>query len=331
MADKPRAAVTGCGIYLPDKVMTNHDLEKLVDTDDEWIAARTGIRERRIARDDQAASDLALPAAQQAIAEAGIEPSDLDLIICASMTPDMNFPSTGCFLQAKLDAVPIPACDLLAACSGFGYSLAMARGMICAGLMKHILVVGTEVLSKFTDWTDRTSCILFGDGAGAAVLSACKPGDPGEILYTTMGADGVNSRSMTMPGGGSFQPPSHETIDQRLHFVKLRGREVFTLAVRKIVEVVNECITACDLTPGDIGLVIPHQMNGRIMRAAVERLSISMDRLFINIDRYGNTGAATVPIAMHEAHESGRLDRGDIAVLVTFGAGLSWSGAVLRW
>ena len=323
MASQPRAAVSGCGIYVPERVMTNHDLE-----------ARTGIKERHIARADEAASDVALPAARQALAEAGLEPGDLDLIICATMTPDMNFPSTACFLQAKLGAVPVPAYDLLAACSGYGYSLAMARGMICAGLMTHILIVGTEALSKFTDWTDRTSCILFGDGAGATVVSACAAGAPGEILYTTMGADGANSRSMTMPGRNSLrgsESSSHATLDGRQHFVKLRGREVFNLAVRKIVAVVNECMAACDLAPEDVGLIIPHQMNERIMRAAVERLDISMDHLFINIDRYGNTGAATVPIALHEAHESGRLRRGDLAVLVTFGAGLSWSGAVVRW
>ncbi|MFW6162098.1 MAG: beta-ketoacyl-ACP synthase III [Planctomycetota bacterium] len=331
MAHQRRAAIAGCGMYLPDHVMTNHDLERLVDTADEWIVSRTGIRERRIARPDQAASDLALPAARQAIAEAGLQPADLDLILCASMTPDMNFPSTGCFLQAKLDAVPIPALDVLAACSGYGYSLALARGMICAGLMDHILVIGTEVLSKFTDWTDRSSCILFGDGAGATVVSACEEGGPGEILYTTMGADGIRSRSMTMPAGGSANPPTHETVDARMHFVKLRGREVYQLAVRQIVEVINECVQACGLTTDDIDLVVPHQMNERIMQAAVERLDMEMDHLYVNIDRYGNTGAATVPIALHEAHDAGRLGRGDVVVLVTFGAGLSWSGAVLRW
>lgn len=331
MAHQRRAAIAGCGMYLPDQVMTNHDLEQLVDTSDDWIVTRTGIRERHIARPDQAASDIALPAAQQALAEAGVQAADLDLIICASMTPDMNFPSTGCFLQAKLDAVPVPALDVLAACSGYGYSLALARGMICAGLMEHILIVGTEVLSKFTDWTDRGSCILFGDGAGATVVSVCEEGDPGEVLYTTMGADGIRSRSMTLPAGGSVAPPTHETVDARMHYVKLRGREVYQLAVRRIVEVVNECMEACDLEPDDIGLVVPHQMNERIMRAAVERLDIEMDHLYVNIDRFGNTGAATVPIALHEAHDTGRLHRGDIAVLVTFGAGLSWSGAVVRW
>lgn len=331
MAEQPRAAITGCGIYLPERVMTNHDLEQLVDTNDEWITARTGIRERRIARPDQAASDLALPAAQQALAEAGIEPTDLDLIICASMTPDMMFPSTGCWLQGKLGAVPTPSFDLLAACSGFAYSLAMARGMVCSGLAKNVLLVGTEVMSKFTDFTDRTSCILFGDGAGAAVVSACEAGAHGEILYTTLGADGVEPESMILPAGGSAQPPTHETVDQRLHFVKLQGRKVYNLAVRKIVEVITECMEACDLEPEDIGLVIPHQMNRRIMEGAVQRLHIEMDHLFVNIDRYGNTGAATVPIAMHEAHEEGRLKRGDIVVYVTFGAGVSWAGGVLRW
>ena len=331
MPDQRRAAITGCGKYLPERVMTNHDLEALVDTSDEWITTRTGIRERRIAAPDQAASDVALPAARQALAEAGIAPTDLDLIICASMTPDMMFPSTGCWLQGKLGAVPTPAFDLLAACSGFTYSMAMARGQICSGLADHVLVVGTEVMSKFTDFTDRTSCILFGDGAGAVVVSAAEPGAPGEILYTTMGADGVNPESMIMPAGGSSQPATHETVDRRLHFVKLQGRKVYSLAVRRIVEVIRECMDACDLTPADIGLIVPHQMNQRIMEAAVHRLDIEMDHLFVNIDRYGNTGAATVPVALHEAHEEGRLAPGDIVVMVTFGAGVSWAGAVVRW
>jgi len=331
MASHPCAAITGCGSYLPDKVLTNADLEQLVDTSDEWIATRTGIRRRHVAADDQAASDLAVPAARQAMAEAGIEASDLGVIIVASMTPDMAFPSTGCFLQGKLGAVPVPCFDLLAACSGFGYSLAVARSMVCSGLVRHALVVAAEALSKFTDWTDRASCILFGDGAGAAVVSAAEPGSPGEVLYTTMGADGANSGSMTLPSSGSYMPPTHRTVDERMHYIKLRGREVFNLAVRKIVEVVTECLDACDLSVDDIGLLIPHQMNLRIMRSSTERLGIPMDKLFVNIDRYGNTGAATVPIAIHEAHESGQLQRGDYVVLVTFGGGLTWSGCVVRW
>jgi len=318
-------------MHLPEKVMTNHDFEEIVETTDEWIATRTGIRERRIAAPGLAASDLALPASRQALAEAGLAPGDLSAIIVASMTPDMLFPSTACFLQGALGAGPCAAFDLLAACSGYVYALSVARALVTAGQARHVLVVASEVLSKFTDYQDRTSCILFGDGAGATVVSAAQPGARGEVLYTTMGADGANSGSMTLPGGGSRNPASHESVDQRLHYIKLRGREVFQLAVRKVVEVVQQCIQACGAAAGDVALLVPHQMNLRIIQASSERLGIPMERFFVNIERYGNTGAATVPIALHEAHEQGRLRRGDLVVLVTFGAGLSWSGAVLRW
>jgi len=331
MGERPRAAITGCGMHFPERVLSNTDLEKMVETSDEWITTRTGIRERRMAAPGQAASDLALPASRQALAEAGIAPTDLGAIILATMTPDMLFPSSACFLQGALGAAPCAAFDLLAACSGYIYALSMAQAMVVAGQARHVLVVASEVLSKFTDYQDRTSCILFGDGAGATVVSAAAPGSPGEVLYTTLGADGANSGSMTLPGGGSRSPAGPETLEQRLHYIKLRGREVFQLAVRKIVEVVNQCVEACGVTIGDISLLVPHQMNLRIIQASSERLGIPMERVFVNIDRYGNTGAATVPIALHEAHTQGRLKRGDLAVLVTFGAGLSWSGAVLRW
>jgi len=331
MAACPRAAITGCGLYLPEKVLTNFDLEKMVDTSDEWITTRTGISERRVAAPDQAASDLALPASRQALEEAGLQPSDLDLIIAASMTPDMIFPSTACFLQRALGAVPCAAFDLSAACSGYVYGLAVAQGLIGSGQARHVLVVATETLTKITDYEDRASCILFGDGAGATVVSAAPPGARGEVLYWTLGADGSNGRSMILPAGGSRQPTTHETVDRRLHYIKIRGREVFNLAVRKIVEVVNQCAQACNLAPEEIGLVVPHQMNFRIIRACAERLGMPMDKMFVNIDRYGNSGAATVPIAIHEAHEEGRIHRGDIVILVTFGGGLTWSGAVLRW
>jgi 3-oxoacyl-[acyl-carrier-protein] synthase-3 len=223
------------------------------------------------------------------------------------------------------------AFDLSAACSGYGYALATVQGMINAGLIRHALIVGAEALSRITDYEDRGSCILFGDGAGATVLSACPPGSRGEVLYTTIGADGANWQSMSLPGGGSREPASHESVDARRHYIHLRGREVFNLAVRRIVEIVGECVEACGLTPDDVDMIVPHQMNLRIMKAAIERLGLSMDKLFVNIDRYGNTGAATVPLALSEAKADGCLQPGDIVVLVTFGAGLTWSGAVLRW
>jgi len=331
MGECPRAAITGCGIYLPEKVLTNADFEKMVETSDEWITTRTGIKERRMAAPGQAASDLALPASRQALAEAGIAPSDLGAIIVATMTPDMYFPSSACFLQGALGAVPCAAFDLLAACSGYVYALSVAQAMVVSGQARHVLIAASEALTKFTDYQDRTSCILFGDGAGATVVSAAPPGARGEVLYTTLGADGVNSGSMTLPGGGSRHPAGPESLAGRLHYIKLRGREVFQLAVRRIVDVVNQCVAACGIRTSDIALLVPHQMNLRIMQASSERLGVPMERVFVNIDRYGNTGAATVPIAIHEAHSQGRLKRGDIVVLVTFGAGLSWSGAVLRW
>lgn len=331
MPDCPRAAITGCGAYLPEKVLTNFDLEKMVETSNEWITTRTGISERRVAAPEQAASDLALPASRQALAEAGVEPADLGAILVATMTPDMFFPSTACLLQGHLGAPRAAACDLLAACSGYVYALAAAQGFIATGLARHVLIVASETLTKVTDYTDRTSCILFGDGAGATVVSAAAPGSPGEVLYTTLGADGSNWESMALPGGGSRHPSTRETVDQRLHYIKMHGREVFSLAVRKIVEVVSECLAACRLNAESVGLLVPHQMNLRIITAAAQRLQIPMDRIFVNIDRYGNMGAATVPVAIHEAHEQGRLKRGDILVLVTFGAGLSWAGSVLRW
>ena len=331
MPDPLRAAIIGCGSYLPDKVLTNFDLEKMVETSDEWITTRTGISERRVAAPDEAASDLALPAARQALQQAGIEPADLDAIIVATMTPDMSFPSTAAFLQGQLGAVPCAAYDLSAACSGYLYALAQAQATIVAGLARHVLVVGAEAMTKFTNFEDRTSCILFGDGAGATVVAAAPPGARGEVLYTTLGADGVNNRSMTLPAGGSRQPPTAETIQQKLHTIHLRGREVFNLAVRRIVEVVNECLAACGLTTDDNLLIVPHQMNVRIIQAAAERLGVCMDNWFVNIDRYGNTGAATIPIALDEASHDGRLGPGVAAVLVTFGAGLTWGGGVVRW
>jgi 3-oxoacyl-[acyl-carrier-protein] synthase-3 len=247
------------------------------------------------------------------------------------MTPDMAFPSTACLLQGALGASRAAAFDLSAACSGYVYALAVAQGLIASSQARRILVVSSETLTKITNYEDRTSCILFGDAAGATVVSASPQGARGEVLHTLLGADGSNWESMSLPAGGSRRPATRETVDEQLHYIHLRGREVFNLAVRRIVEVVSDCLAACDLHADDVALFIPHQMNLRIMKASAERLGIPMDKLFVNIDRYGNTGSATVPVAIHEAHEQGRMARGDVVVLVTFGAGLTWSGAVLRW
>lgn len=331
MPEATRAAVIGCGCYVPEQVLTNFDLEGMVETSDEWITTRTGISERRMAAEGQATSDLALPAAREALEDAGLEAADLDAILCATMTPDMNFPSTAAFLQGQLGAAPCAAFDVSAACSGYIYALAQARGMIAAGMARNILVAGTETLTKFTNYQDRTSCILFGDGAGATVLTAAEPGASGEVLHTLLGADGANGRSMTLPAGGSRRPATAETVEKRLHTIHLRGREVFNLAVRRIVEVVNQCLEACGLNGDERLLIVPHQMNLRIMQAAAERLDIPMGRWFVNIDRYGNTGAATIPIALTEAVRDGRLEPGVNAVLVAFGAGLTWAGGIIRW
>ena len=331
MADRTRAAITGCGSYVPEKVITNADLEKMVETSDEWITTRTGISERRMAGPDEATSDMVLPAARQALARAGIEPADLDAIIVCTMTPDMQFPSTACFLQARLAAPPCAAFDLSAACSSYLYGLSAARGLIASAQARHILLAGADALTKITNYEDRTSCILFGDAAGATVVSAAEPGCGHEVLYTSMGADGANGRSMTLPASGTRTPVTHEAIDQRLHLIHLRGREVFNLAVRRIVEVVQHSVAACDLSVNDIGLLVPHQMNLRIMQACAERLGLPMEKVYVNIDRYGNTGAATIPVALAEAEQDGRMQPGDLVVLVAFGGGLTWAGGVVRW
>lgn len=331
MADQPRAAITGCGSYVPSKVLSNADLEQLVETSDEWITTRTGISERRVAGADEAASDLALPAARRALARAGLQPEDLDTILVATMTPDMSFPTTACFLQAGLGAPTCAAFDIGAACSGYIYGLAVVQGLIASGQARHVLLVATEVLTKITNYQDRTSCILFGDGAGATVLSAAGPGARREVLYTCLGADGANGGSMTLPASGSRTPVTHEALDQGLQYIHLRGREVFNLAVRKIVDVVRHSVAACGLALSDVGLLVPHQMNLRIMQASADRLGLPMDRVYVNIDRYGNTGAATIPIALDEADQEGRLQAGDVVVLVAFGGGLTWGGSVLRW
>ena len=331
MADQPVAAITGCGSYVPDKVLTNFDLEKMVDTSDEWITTRTGISERRVAAPEQAASDLALPAVRQALDAAGLAAADLDVIMACTMTPDMSFPSTAAIIQDALGAAPCAAFDLSAACSGYLYGLTVARSMIGCGQARHVLVVSTETLTKITDYEDRGSCILFGDGAGATVVSAARPGVRGEVLYTTLGADGSGGHTMALPAGGSRRPATAETVEQRLHFIHLEGRRVFSLAVRKIVEIVRHCLAACGRGLDDLALMVPHQMNERIIRAAAERLDLPMDRVFLNIDRYGNTGSATIPIALHEATQDPRLNPGGVIVLVAFGAGLTWAGAVLRW
>ncbi|HUU57568.1 MAG TPA: beta-ketoacyl-ACP synthase III [bacterium] len=324
-----RAAFLGVGHYAPDNVLTNADLEKLVDTSDEWIIERTGVRERRIATDDQAASDLAVPAATKALAQAGIAAEELDLIILGTVTPDYFFPSTACIVQNEIGAKNAAAFDMLAGCSAFIYGCNVAAQFIENGRYEHVLVVGVETLSKLMDMTDRNTCVLFGDGAGAAVLGPTT-GDGG-ILATHMKADGSLGYLLKMPGGGSRQPPTHESLDARMHYIKMAGREVFKNAVRSMCEAATYVLDVAGYKGEDVDLLVPHQANWRIMSAVADRLKIPHDKVFVNLDKYGNTSAASIPIALSEALEQGRIKAGDLVLNVAFGAGFTWAANLVRW
>ncbi|MBD3162265.1 MAG: beta-ketoacyl-ACP synthase III [Candidatus Eisenbacteria bacterium] len=319
----------GTGSAVPDPVLTNADLEKIVDTSDEWIVTRTGIRERRIAPEGLVTSDLALPAAKTAMEEAGVGAEDLDGIICATVTPDQVFPSMGCTLQSKLGAKRAFAFDVSAACSGFLYSLSVAQGMIASWRANTVLVVGAELLSRVTNWSDRTTCILLADGAGAAIL---QPGDEEHgILSLTLGADGNFGSLIEQPAGGSKLPASEETVRNHLHCIHMRGNEVFKMGVRTMAD---ECVKALGLAgygAQDVDLLVTHQANLRIIEATAKRLGISPEKVFTNIQKYGNTSAASIPIALDEARKAGRLHSGDLVALVGFGGGLTWGAAVVRW
>lgn len=325
-----RVKIAGTGSYLPEKRLTNFDLEKMVETTDEWIVQRTGMHERRVAADDQATSDLALEASKRAIESAGLTPQDIDMIMVGTITPDTVFPSTACILQHKLGARMVPAFDLAAACSGFIYALSMARTQVASGAMDNILVVGAEVLTRVTDYQDRGSCILFGDGAGAAVLTPATD-DVSYIVDTHMAADGSGGEMLILPAGGSRHPATHETVDRRMHYMVINGRAVFKEAVATIVRLVDESLERCHLQRSDIKMVIPHQMNARIIESAAKRLDIPMEKIFINLDKYGNTSAATIPIALDEAARQGVIERGDLIALVTFGGGLTWGSSLIRY
>lgn len=323
-----RVGISGLGAYVPEKVVTNFDLEKMVDTTDEWIRTRTGIRERHLAAKGQSASDLGLIAAKEALSDAGLSPSDLDLIIVATITPDMLFPSTACYLQTKLGA-KCGAFDVAAACSGFPFALAVADGFIRSGQYRHILVVGSEVLSNFIDWTDRSTCVLFGDGAGAAIVSRTE--GPHEILATYLGSDGSQADILQLPAGGSMYPPTQETIANKLHFVKMQGSEVFKVAVRTMEIAVREILKAGNLTLQDIDCLIPHQANMRILQAVAERLELPLEKVFVNVDRFGNMSSASTVVALYEAVKSGMIKKGSTVVLVAFGGGLTWASTLIKW
>ena len=327
----PSCVILGTGAYVPAKVLTNADLSGMVDTSDSWIIERTGIRERRIAEPEEATSDLATKAAAAAIADAGLTPADIDLLIVATITPDMPMPSTACFVQHKLGVPPHATCfDVNAACSGFLYILDIASSMIASGRYRHALLIGAEKLSTVLDWKDRTTCVLFGDAAGAAVIGrADRPGIG--IIGSDLGADGSVTDILCIPGGGSRTPSSAQSLDAGEHTIKMKGREVFKIAVRAMEQVAREMLEQHHLTADQISCVIPHQANQRIIEMLSKNLSIPLARFFINLDRYGNTSAASIPLALDEARRAGRIRPGEFTLLLSFGAGLTYGSTLIRW
>lgn len=321
--------IIGSGMYVPPKVLTNFDLEKMVDTSDEWIRTRTGIVERRIAESDVATSDLAVEASKIAIQNAGLKPEDIDLVICATITPDMVFPATAYLISEKL-GIKKPGFDINAACSGFVYASSIAGSFLKSGVFKNILVVGAETLSRITDWQDRNTCVLFGDGAGAVVYTI--DDSESDFLAIELGGDGGCADLLYMPAGGSKMPATEETVKNRLHFIKMNGRETFKMAVRMMTESVEKVILKSGLNKEDIKLVIPHQANIRIIDAIAEYLGVKREeKVFVNLDKYGNTSAASIPIAFAEAVSQGRIQRGDNIIFVAFGGGFSWGAIALRY
>ncbi|MBR4908782.1 MAG: ketoacyl-ACP synthase III [Acidaminococcaceae bacterium] len=323
------AGIIGVGCYLPEKTLTNQDLEKMVDTSDAWIIERTGIRTRHIAAPSQATSDLSYEAALRALADAKTKPEELDLIIVATETPDYKYPSTACLLQAKLGAKNAACFDLSAGCSGFVYALGIGSQSIVSGLYKKILLVGAETLSRIINWTDRNTCVLFGDGAGAAVLGRVEEGYG--VLAVDLGADGTGGEHLIQPGGGSRNPASHATVDAHDHTIHMNGREVFKFATRRMPNACKTILQKAGMTIDDVTLLIPHQANRRIIDNAINRLKIDRERVWVNIDRHGNMSAACIPVSLTEAQEAGCLHKGDNVMLVAFGAGLTWAGALVKW
>ena len=323
-----RVGIIGVGEYLPAKILNNVDLEKMVDTSDEWITTRTGIKQRRIVAPGQAASDLALKASQQALKDAQLKPEDLDLVIVATITPDMQFPSVAALLQHSLGAKKVVCFDISAACAGFVYAIITAQQFIASGTYKNALVVGTEVLTSVTDWKDRNTCVLFGDGAGAAVLAPVKSGG---ILSGYLGTDGSQADLLFIPAGGSRCPASHESLDNRLHYLKMRGNELFKIAVTIMSEAAKAALKQAGLECKDVDLVIPHQANVRILMAMAKKLDLPKEKIYLNIEKYGNMSSASTATALCEAVKEGRVKKGDIILLDAFGAGLVWGACVIEW
>ncbi len=323
------AILSGTGRSVPDRILTNADLEKIVDTSDEWITTRTGIKERRIAAADEALSKFASQAGRRALEAAGVAAEDVGLLVLATVTPDMPIPATACKIQHDLGCVNACAFDLAAGCSGFIYAQSVAKQFLLSGRCEHTLVIGAELLSKYIDWTDRTTCVIFADGAGAVLLSRGRL--PRGVLTSAMHSDGSMVDFISIPGGGTLHPPSQEMIDERLHFIRMKGNETFKMAVRCIEEVCREVLDQAELTPDDVDWFIPHQANARIITAVGKRLGMNDDRCYINIDRYGNTSSASIPIALDEVVRDGKIEPGHIVLMAAFGAGLTWAASVARW
>jgi len=324
-----RAIIAGTGSAVPRKVLTNEDFTTFVDTSDEWITTRTGIKVRHIAEDTDTTATLAAEASRNALADAGMDASEIELIITGTITPEMVFPATACFVQEMIGAVNAWAFDLSAACSGFVYGLSIAQQFISSGRYKSALVMGAETLSRITDYSDRGSCILFGDGAGAVVVKAAESGSMG-LMYSTSFSDGRGWTSLNCLAYGSRNPVSKPLADPKMVYMNIQGREIYQLAVRRIVELVKECLEKCDLNVDQIKMFIPHQMNARIIESVGKRLNFSDEQIFINIDKYGNTSAASIPIALDECRRLGKLQQGDIVLLVAFGGGLTWGANVIQ-
>ena len=320
------AKITGIGHYVPEKILSNHDLETMVQTSDEWITTRTGIKERRIASESESTADLASLAAERALKDAGVNPEDVELIIVATMTPDHLMPSTATIVQKMISAKKAAAFDLNAACSGFVFALSVAQQFIATGFYKNALIIGAETVSKFIDFTDRNTCVLFGDGAGAAFIESCEKGDG--ILGTSIASNGENF--MTIPAGGSRQPVSKKTLEERLHYITMSGREVYKFAVTVVPDAVTQILEQCSLTVDDIDMIIFHQANVRIVDAVCNKLGIDTEKSYVNLQKYGNTSAASIPIALSEAVAEGTAKKGDIVIMVGFGAGMTWGATALR-
>jgi 3-oxoacyl-[acyl-carrier-protein] synthase-3 len=323
-----RISITGVGAHAPERVMTNDEIASGLDTSDAWIVERTGIRERRVAAPDEALSDISLPAARTALEQAGLEPSSLDLIVVATVTPDMFFPSTGAIIADRLGAKSAAAYDLSAGCTGFVYALVQAHGMIAGGLADNALVIGGDVLSKIVDWEDRSTCVLFGDGAGAVVLERVAEGG---FLGFELGADGSGGPKLYMPAGGSRAPASAETVAGRQHFAKMNGREVFKFATRVLVDSGEKVLRECGVAVEDVDVYVPHQANVRIIDYARRKLGIPEERTVVNVDRYGNTSSGSIPLALGDAEADGRLAPGEMVLLTGMGAGLTWGSALIEW